>query len=309
MTNILIIKHGSLGDLIQCNGAIQDIRRSHHKSKIVLLTSKPYVDLMKSCPFVDEILIDKRSPRWNIFYLYKIKKKLSLFNFTHVFDLQNSNRTKFYRKFILRSATWSSTETTLDVRQKKSDFDEEPVLKRMEIQLKKSGVKVENVSKFKLNWATTNIKHITKEFFSGKFILIFPFSAKHEAKKWPYYHILITQLKIRYSGRYSIVLAPGPGEIKDSKLLNAQVLLDGEKPLNLNQLITLIKESSFVISNDTGPAHICSHLNKNGIALFGSHTTPEKVNIGSENFKSIVSLKLNQLTAEKVMREVKKILN
>ena len=41
MWNILIIKHGSLGDLIQANGAIEDIKKSNSKSKIILLTSSP----------------------------------------------------------------------------------------------------------------------------------------------------------------------------------------------------------------------------------------------------------------------------
>ena len=147
MSNILIIKHGSLGDLIQANGAIEDIKKSNKKSNVALLTSRPYFDLMSKCPYVDEIIIDKRLPRWNFFYLYKLKKILSSYNFTHVFDLQNSSRTKFYSKYILNTAKWSSTETTLEPGQLKTDFDKEPVLKRIEIQLKKSGIKTENVKK------------------------------------------------------------------------------------------------------------------------------------------------------------------
>ena len=33
MSNILIIKHGSLGDLIQANGAIEDIKKSYIKNQ------------------------------------------------------------------------------------------------------------------------------------------------------------------------------------------------------------------------------------------------------------------------------------
>ena len=147
MSNILIIKHGSLGDLIQANGAIEDIKKSNKKNNVVLLTSQQYSDFMNKCPYVDEVIVDKRFPRWNLFYLYNLKKKLSSYNFTHVFDLQNSSRTKFYSKFILKLPEWSSTQTTLTPGQKKSDFDEEPVLSRMELQLKKSGIKTENARK------------------------------------------------------------------------------------------------------------------------------------------------------------------
>ena len=44
MSNILIIKHGSLGDIVQASGAIQDISDFHKDDKVYLLTSKPYID-------------------------------------------------------------------------------------------------------------------------------------------------------------------------------------------------------------------------------------------------------------------------
>ena len=310
MSNILIIKHGSLGDIIQANGAIEDIKKSNSKSHVVLLTSFHYFDLMSRCPYVDEVLVDKRLPRWNLLYLYKLKKKLTTYNFTHVFDLQNSSRTKFYSKYILDLPKWSSSETILEPGQLKSDFDKEPVLKRMEIQLKKSAVKTENVKKSNLNWAIINIRDVTKKYFDGKYILIFPFcSAKLIEKKWPYYSILISQLKARYKTKYEIVVAPGQNEIKESKSLNAHVVLDGEKALNINQLISLIKDASFIIANDTGPAHICTHMDKPGLVLFGSHTSAYKVSIQSEKFKSISVKDLKLLKVETVMKEIKKKLN
>jgi len=309
MSNILIIKHGSLGDLIQCNGAIEDIKKSNSKSHVVLLTSSHYFDLMNRCPYVDEVLVDRRLPRWNLIYLYKLKKKLNVYNFTNVFDLQNSRRTKFYSKYILSLPKWSSTETILEPGQLKSDFDEEPILKRMEIQLQKSGIKTKNVNKSNLNWAVDSIKNITKNYFDGRYILIFPFcSTKLIEKKWPHYSILISQLKAKYSTRYEIAVAPGPGEIKESKLLNAHIILDQEKVLRLNQLISLIKNASFVVANDTGPAHICAHLNKPGLVLFGSHTSAHKVSIESEKFKPISVKDLKLLKTETVMDEIKKVL-
>ena len=310
MSNILIIKHGSLGDLIQANGAIEDIKNSNSKSHIVLLTSAPYFDLMNKCPYVDEVLIDKRLPRWNLFYLYYLKKKLLSYSFSDVFDLQNSKRTRFYSKYLLNTSKWSSTITTLEVTQKKIDFDKEPVLKRMEIQLKKSGIKTINIKKSNLNWAVVNIRNITKNYFDGKYILIFPFcSPKLIAKKWPYYSVLISRLRSKYNRRYEIVIAPGPNEIKEAKLFNANVILDQGKSLTINQLISLIKDASFVIANDTGPAHICSHMNKHGLTLFGSHTSAHKVSIETEKFKAISVNNLNLLKAETVMEEIKKILN
>ncbi len=311
MSNILIIKHGSLGDLIQAIGAIEDIKKSNIKSKVVLITSYVFFDLMSNCPYVDEVLVDKRLPRWNIFYLYKLKRKLTSYNFEKVFDLQNSKRTRFYKKYLLTSPIWSSTETTLEPGQTKKDFDQEPVLERMELQLKKSGIQTLNVKKSNLNWAYANIRNITKNYLNKKYILIFPFCSKkfEDKKKWPFYSILISFLKSKYKDKYDIAIAPGPNEIEEAHSYNANIVLNEKKHLNLIQLISLIKDASFIISNDTGPAHICSHLNKNGLVLFGKHTTPRKVSIESENFKPIISSDLKLLRPETVMSEVKKKLN
>ena len=101
MSNILIIKHGSLGDLIQANGAIKDIKNFHQNRKVFLLTSQPYAIFMSECPYIDGVIIDKRLPRWNLFYLNNLKKNLKKYNFAKVFDLQNSGRTKFYKRFII----------------------------------------------------------------------------------------------------------------------------------------------------------------------------------------------------------------
>ena len=70
MSNVLIIKHGSLGDLIQANGAIKDIKEFYQNRKVFLLTSAPYSIFMSECPYIDGVIIDKRLPRWNLFFLY-----------------------------------------------------------------------------------------------------------------------------------------------------------------------------------------------------------------------------------------------
>ena len=81
MSNILIIKHGSLGDLIQANGAIQDIKNSFKNSKVLLLTTNAYLEFMSECPYVDGVLLDKRLPRWNLLYLLDLKKLLIRYKF------------------------------------------------------------------------------------------------------------------------------------------------------------------------------------------------------------------------------------
>ena len=184
MSNILIIKHGSLGDLIQANGAIKDIKTFYKNRKVFLLTSEAYAIFMSECPHLDGVIIDKRLPRWNLYYLKDLKNKLARYNFSKVFDLQNSKRTKFYKRFILnKNIEWSSTETILEYGQKKSDFDKDPVLERIELQLKKSGIETEFTKNINLDWALEDVSRLIKQYANNEYILLFPFcSTKHQKK-------------------------------------------------------------------------------------------------------------------------------
>ena len=76
------------------------------------------------------------------------------------------------------------------------------------------------------------------------------------------------------------------------------------KQVNIMELAGLIKKASYVIANDTGPAHMAAHLGKNGTVLFGYHTTPKKVSIENEKFKAISSENLESLTAEQVYLKI-----
>ena len=310
MSNILIIKHGSLGDLIQANGAMKDIKESFPNDKVLLLTTPPFVNFMSNCPYIDGVLIDKRLPRWNLFYLLRLKKMLLGFSFEKIFDLQNSSRTNFYRKILLRNVDWSSTETIKEKNQKKSDFDAEPVLNRMKIQLQKSNIKTNFTNNIDLSWAIKNIKPLINQHIEGKYIVLFPFSSeKHKNKIWPYFDELIKQMKLIFGSRYNIIVAPAPNEIEKIKKLKADIILNDGKALNLIELVSLIKDASYIVSNDTGPAHISSHLNKKGLALFGSHTSPKKVSIGKNNMRALEVKNLKDLKVETVIDKIKIDLN
>ena len=305
MSNILIIKHGSLGDIVQISGVLKDIRVTHNDKKIFMLTTLPYVEVLSRCPYLDGVLLDRRLPRWNIYYLLKLKKMLGKYSFSHVYDLQNSSRTSFYRKYLLRIPNWSSTETTLKKGEKKKDFDNESVLERFKIQLDNSNVKTNYSLKPDFTWASVNVDKIVNKYFGKKFILLFPFcSPQLSHKKWPYFNELIRIIKSKHPN-FEIVVAPGSNEIEEAQKIESTLILNNEESLNIMELAGLILKSSYVVANDTGPAHMAAHLGQSGTVLFGHHTTPKKVSIETQKFKAIAADNLNDLSAEKVYLEIK----
>jgi ADP-heptose:LPS heptosyltransferase len=308
MSNILIIKHGSLGDIAQASGAIQDISENHKEDQIHLLTTKPYFDLFKKNPFIHNVILDKRLSRFNLIYLYLLMRALKQLKVQKVYDLQNSSRTKFYKNILFPKAnfnTWSSSETTLPKDISKEEFDKNSVLSRFDHQLKNSGIKTEHTMKPNFSWAITNIDNIKQEFKLDKYIVLFPFCSAHLThKKWPHYNELIELIKNKYGEQIKVVIAPGPSEINDVKNINTVSILDKGKALDISQLASLIKESLFVVANDTGPAHISAHLGVKGLTLFGKHTTAYKVSIERENFKAIQVDDLEKLSAAKVLEKI-----
>ena len=308
MSNILIIKHGSLGDIAQACGAIQDISENHNNDQIYLLTTKPYFDLFKKNPNLTDVILDKRLSRFNLIYLYFLMRKIKKLKISKVYDLQNSSRTNFYKKILFPSSNvniWSSSETTLPKDKTKEEFDKKSVLERFNHQLQTSGLNVKHTMFPDFSWSCTDISKIKSEYKLEKYIVLFPFCSPHlTQKKWPYYNELIEKIKNQYNDEYKIVVAPGPDEINDTKDINALCVLDNEKALDISQLSSLIKDSSFVVANDTGPAHMAAHLNVKGLTLFGSHTTAYKVSIERENFKAIQVTDLNKLSVEKVFEKI-----
>ena len=230
MSNILIIKHGSLGDIAQASGAIQDISENHKSDNLYLLTTKPYFDLFKKNPYISNVILDKRLSRLNLIYLYSLMRIIKKYNFSKVYDLQNSSRTAFYKKILFPKATkdtWSSTETTLPEETTKDDFDKDSVLSRFDNQLKSSGINTNHTLKPNFSWSTTDISQIKNYHQLDKYILLFPFCSPHlTSKKWPYYNELIAMINRKSENKFKIVIAPGPSEIKDASNINALCVLD-----------------------------------------------------------------------------------
>ena len=90
MQKILIIKHGSLGDVISSTSVIKPIRDYYKKSIITILTSNKYINFFNKSNFSNSIIKDNRKGLINfIIIIYKIINM----KFDLIIDLQNSKRT------------------------------------------------------------------------------------------------------------------------------------------------------------------------------------------------------------------------
>ena len=287
---ILIIKHGALGDLIQAEGLIKSIRKEHKNAKLVLLTSKKFINLMEMCPYIDDLLIDNRKSFFNIKVLKNLYKRIIKYNFKIIYDLQNSQRTYIYRKYLFNKIKWISTNRKVHSISS---------LRGLEEILKENLVISKNIYRSDISWLPIDIKGILKSNkILSKYIVLFPGSSKkNPLKRWPYFRDLAELLILK---EYEVVTILGPEELEMSLSFPGHVL----KNLNWAQLAGVIQESIFFVGNDSGPSHIASCLNKKGLALFGSSTSATRSELKKRKFETLKVHDLNKLDAQKVFKKI-----
>ena len=293
--NILIIKHGALGDLIQADGIIRSIRYQHKNAIITLMTSKKFIDLMSRCPHIDNQIIDNRSSLLNIFSYIALYKIFLKYNFKIIYDLQNSQRTYIYRKYLFNKIKWISTNRENHMISG---------LRGLEGMLKKNLIKTKYALKPDIKWLSIDIKNIIKKNkILANYVVLLPGSSKkNPLKRWPYFRDLS---KLLISKGYEVVTILGPEELEMNRSFPGHVL----KNLDWPKLSGIIKNSYFVIGNDSGPSHIASCLNKKGLALFGPSTSAVRSELKREKFEILKVDNLKNLAADEVLGVMTKILN
>ena len=293
--NILIIKHGALGDLIQADGIFKSIRSNHKDVKIFLLTSSNFFSLMETCPHIDDVLVDNRPSFLNVISYINLYEKIIKYDFKVIYDLQNSQRTYFYRKYLFNNIKWISTNRK-----------HHPIssLRGLEEMMKENLISGNKILKPDLKWLSRDVKKILKtNDIKSKYILLLPGSSKnHPLKRWPYYSKLAKLLVLK---GHEVVTILGPEEIEIENLMVGHIL----KNLDWHELSGVIEKSCFIVGNDSGPSHIASCLNKKGFALFGPSTSAKRSELKRGNFKTIEVSDLRLLSADAILKRMMKVLS
>ena len=293
--NILVIKHGAFGDIIQSDGIFKSIKRRHPNTNLILLTSSLYKKIMMESPYFSNIIEDNRLPLWHLWGYFALLKKLHSYSFSHVYDLQNSQRTSMYKFLLLKNVIWITT--------KRNDH---PIsgLQGLIDMLKSDGMQSKEILEPDLSWLINDVSLLLKKYkILKKYIVLIPGSSrKHPEKRWPFYN----DIAIEFMNRgYDVINIIGPDEIDLKKSLEGHVL----DSLEWGDLAGVISKSSFVIGNDTGPCHIASCLKKPGIALFGPTTSATKSELARGAFNILELRDLRKLSSIKLFEKIQKPYN
>ena len=301
--NILIIKHGALGDFILSFGPFKAIRNHHLNDRIFLLTTNKFKEFAEESNCFDEIIIDDRPNFWNIKTLFKLANFLRKKNFYRVYDLQTSQRSSFYYNFFRMSnhPEWSGTATGCTHPDKNQDRNKIHTIERHKIQLAEIGVK--NIKLSDLSWVKSNNNFRIKE----PYVLFSPGSSSHRPKKkWPEQNYVELSRKFIKKKITPILL----GNFEDIKIgnfisLNTNGCINLVNKTTIQDLCSLARRAEIAIGNDTGPMHAFSMSGCHSLVLFSDDSNPNRCAPRSINKKKIVKIlqkkDLRDLTVDNVL--------
>jgi ADP-heptose:LPS heptosyltransferase len=273
MENILVIKHGALGDIILAQSPFQAIRHHHPDARIVLLTTKPYAEFMEKSGLFNEVWIDDKPKPWNVRRLAKLRKKLRSAKFDRVYDLQTSERTNSYFKFfpVRERPEWcgyakEGSHPHLNPMRTKIH-----TIERHVDQL--SVIGVTHIPTADFSWAMTDISKFN---LPEKIALLVPGGSAHRPeKRWPAARFGELAQILEENGLTPVLLG-GPAEADViAEIRNAcPTAVDLSSKTSFGDIASLGNLAILAVGNDTGPLHLVSAVGCSTIVLFSKASDP-----------------------------------
>ena len=299
---ILIIKHGSLGDIVFALEPILAIQNKFDHSVIDLVTEEKFVSFFKKIKMFNQFIIDNRT---GLFSTLSIITKIIRGKYDLIIDLQNSKRTNLYHFFIKifsksrinGSRSFAHDRYVIPLQGKESP-----------IQGLFNQLKLLDIDKIEPDFSWLVSDKEDQSFVNKEVVLVIPGVSKSgHAKQWPpnKYQQLCSFLE---SKGYYVCLVGTKHDAESSQPIldhckNIINLIDKSPP---DIVYTIASKSKLIITNDTGPGHIAalSKVNTLWLALDNSVT---KSNLSfRQNSHLVLKNKMEDLTVSEVQDYISK---
>ena len=298
--NILIIKHGALGDLIQITNALKSIRHKYPESKITLLTDIKFKFFSDRIIFIDEIIYENRPSFLRIDEWLTIILKIARRNFNIVFDLQNSDRTSVYYFFIRlfnSKVIWSGNRKGGKYKYHPNNFESVPIKDRTKNQL--ALMNIEIYDNPDISWMLNkNIINLP----NNDFVILLPGSSlEHKHKRWPAEKFAELANHLKERNIDSIILGQSHSEgeeLKKIKLLAPKIIDFSNQDLDC--LATTASKAIGAIGNDTGPTFIAAAAGCPITWLLSSHTDPNITQLLGSKVNTLKKDNISDITTDEV---------
>lgn len=265
MENILIIKHGALGDVVLALGSMQALKRENPDAAFTLMTMKPFVGICEQAGVFDAYIVDNRRSLFNVKETWRVLGAVVAGRFARIYNFQYSQRTRIYRR-MLRLLAPAGEYRWIDV----PTGQTYTITKRSRF-----GIGREQVAPAAVPQETTDLrflhgegKHFDK--LPARYVLLIPgCSPKHPYKRWPVenYREIVRRLAER--GIAAVVLGT------QAEAAEAAAICEGNPTVvNMVGLTSLLDvpqvamRALAVVGNDTGPSHMASFTGVFTLAIY-----------------------------------------
>ncbi len=294
---ILIIKHGALGDIILATAAFRAIREEHSNAYITILTTKPFAELLAKSPYFNEIWVDSKPRLTDRKAIGRLKTMLNSKRWEWVYDLQTSKRTTLYPWLLKRpwpkisgANRWSS--------HKRPTYDtKKHALENLRAQMAIAGI--HDVGLPDIGWMEdTNLPPLPLSF-----ALLVPGGAAHRPeKRWPaeQYASLASELVAR--GIIPVLIGTAAEkDALDSIATRVPQSINLGGKTSITGLATLARAARLAVGNDTGPMHVIAAAGCPSTVIFSYASDPARSAPVGETVTVLRERNLSELSVDRVL--------
>ncbi len=280
--NVLVIKIGSMGDVVLVTASLKAIRKKFPRARIHCLVGKESMRILHNCPYLDGIIVyDVKDKDRGWLGVLKLSKKLRKYRFDVVIDFQN-NRKSHLLSFLsfgresygYDNGKWGSllSHPVKDTRK-----DMPPVAHQFQV-LENLGIHY-NGNAFLELWPSPDNKQYVQRLLDSEWLgnnpdivgINIAASAKWQTKNWPVEYM--ARLCDMLSAKNIRVIITGIE--KDKPLAQHFLSMTKSKPANfvgktnILQLAALIKKCKVFVTPDSAPLHVAAAMQVPVVAFFG----------------------------------------
>ena len=269
-SDILVIKHGALGDIILATAGFKAVREAHPDARIVLLTTKAYAGLLAQSPYFNEIWVDSKPKFFQREAWKNLKVMLNSRPWAWVYDMQTSQRTGIYQWLFKRPWPKMSNAGRFSSHPRPRDKKRQHALERLRDQLYVADL---HIGAPDIGWLTGDISAFT---LPQHYALLVPGGAPHRpGKRWPaeQYAALAQELVAR--GITPVLIGTHAEEtVLQSIATRVPHTINLCGKTTIGQLAELARGATIAIGNDTGPMHVIAPTGCPCTVIFSHESDP-----------------------------------
>ena len=288
-TKVLVVRNDKLGDFMLIYPALALLKKSSNNIHITVLVPKYTVDMARTCPWIDDYIIDPGSDA-SFYQQYKLFNKIHTKKFDSIITIYSTLRVGFLAffariKYRLAPATkiaqifYNNRLTQRRSRSQKPEFEYNlDLIKKFLYDFNIHPIKI--IEPPFLSFTTEELSAVRKKFYEKykitenfKLIFVHPGTGGSANNiSLTQFANLIQELEEKVRKEYFFVITAGPNEVMYAESLSKKladiphvVFHSTEGIVNFSKHINLC---SLFISGSTGPLHIAGALNVPTVAFY-----------------------------------------